>query len=270
MEILTNSHKCDTITEDAGSAAQSFEVTDIKQGVKNPNRANIFINGKFSFSLDITQLVDFKLKIGTRLTAERLAELRQASDFGKLYQRALEWVLTRPRSVKETKDYLLRTSAKKNLFLNNVSEPRSFLSTVPKSESQSRRRELFDESVVKMTTRERAYSEKDFLCIIQKLIDKGYLDDRKFAEYYVENRFVKKGISEKRLKMELLKKGISNQIIDEVLGDSQRDDESEIKKIIAKKRHKYDDDKLTQYLIRQGFDYELARTLVRDSSETDL
>ena len=33
-------------------------ITDIKQGLKNPNRANIFVNGKFSFSLDISQIVD--------------------------------------------------------------------------------------------------------------------------------------------------------------------------------------------------------------------
>jgi hypothetical protein len=43
-------------------------------------------------------------------------------------------------------------------------------------------------------------------------------------------------------------------------------------KIIAKKRSRYDDDKLTNYLLRQGFDYELVRTLIRqeqDSCGTD-
>ena len=96
--------------------------------------------------------------------------------------------------------------------------------------------------------------------IISRLVEKGYLDDQKFAEYYVENRFVKKGISQKRLKMELIKKGISNSNIEQVL--NKRNDEEEIKKIINKKRKKYDDDKLIQYLVRQGFDYQLARTLV--------
>ena len=61
--------------------------------------------------------------------------------------------------------------------------------------------------------------------------------------------------------MELMKKGKSNETIDEVLG--KRDDEEEIMKIIAKKRAKYDDDKLIAYLVRQGFPFELARSRVR-------
>ena len=77
--------------------------------------------------------------------------------------------------------------------------------------------------------------------IIEKLNSKNYLDDLKFAEWYVENRFVKKGISKKRLKMELMKKGVSNSIIEKVL--NARNDEDEIKKMIEKKRNKYDDDK---------------------------
>ncbi len=88
------------------------------------------------------------------------------------------------------------------------------------------------------------------------------MDDQKFAQYYVENRFVKKGISRKRLRMELVKKGISKEIIDEVLDN--RNDEEEILKIIAKKRAKYDDDKLIQYLCRQGFSYQLAQSLVHE------
>ena len=76
----------------------------------------------------------------------------------------------------------------------------------------------------------------------------------------MENRFVKKGISQKRLKTELIKKGISDKIVEKVL--SMRNDEEEILKMIAKKRDKYDDDKLIQYLCRQGFSFELVRNLV--------
>ena len=97
--------------------------------------------------------------------------------------------------------------------------------------------------------------------IISQLVFKGYVDDAKFAEYYVENRFVKKGISRKRLRMELVKKGIASSIIDEVLNG--RDDEEEIKKMILKKRAKYTQEKLIAYLCRQGFDYQLTKELVQ-------
>lgn len=221
MEILTNNHKRDTMPISAGSAADSFRVSDIKQAVKNPNRANIFLDGKYSFSLDISQLAEFKLKIGQTITAEQLAIYKHASDFGKLYQRTLEWALTRPRSIKETRDYLVR--------------------------------------------RANSASRSSINDIIEKLLKKGYLDDRKFAEYYIENRFIKKGISRKRLTLELTKKGIAKPLIDELLAQNLRTDEQEIQKIIAKKRAKYDDQKLIQYLIRQGFDYELSKNSVLET-----
>ena len=63
--------------------------------------------------------------------------------------------------------------------------------------------------------------------------------------------------------MELMKKGVSSEIIEEVLNSSERNDEEEILKIIAKKRAKYDDEKLTAYLCRQGFPYQLVNELVQ-------
>lgn len=198
---------------------ESFKITDLRQGVKNENRVNVFVNGKYSFSLDISQVVDFHLKKGTEISAEQLEEYKKASEFGKLYQRTLEWVLTRPRSVRETSDYLFKKTFEKKLDKNYIDR------------------------------------------IIEKLVEKKYLDDAKFAAYYVENRFVKKGISKKRLRMELIKKGVASSIVDEVLGG--RNDEEEIKKMILKKRSRYDDEKLTAYLCRQGFDYQLVKDLVR-------
>lgn len=194
-------------------------ITDLKQGVKNPDRVNVFVDAKFAFSLDVAQIVDFKLKVGRKISEEELADFKKASEFGKLYQRTLEWVLARPRSERETRDYLYKKVFEKKLDKNYIDN------------------------------------------IIEKLISKKYLDDKAFAEWWVENRFVKKGVSSKRLKMELMKKGIASDVINEVLGG--RDDETEIDKIITKKRVKYpDDEKLIAYLTRQGFSYELAREKV--------
>lgn len=243
MDILTNKHKCDIMGEDAsgdvgdfdggdsvgGSGADSgaaLKITGLKQGVKNPDRVNVFVNGKFSFSLDVSQVVDLKVKVGRVISPVELAEFKKASDFGKLYQRALEWVLARPRSRKEVYDYLYRKIYDKKLDKNYINE------------------------------------------IIDKLTEKKYVDDRRFAKYYVENRFVKRGISARRMQMELVKKGISKEVIEEVLADSPRNDEAEILKIIAKKRARYDDEKLVAYLCRQGFSFDLSRELVR-TYETD-
>lgn len=222
-----------------------MEITDLRQGIKNPNRVNVFVNSRFAFSLDVTQVVDLKLKIGRVLTEEELAECKRASEFGKTYQRALEWVLVRPRSVRELSDYLKRRERKQEL--------------------EERKREWQDVKEQKNRKKKDRTKYNFDDVIIERLINKGYVDDRKFAEYYVENRFVKKGISQKRLRIELMRKGVTKEIIDEVL--SGRDDEEEARKIIAKKRGKYDDEKLVAYLCRQGFTYDLAKRLVEKDED---
>lgn len=203
-----------------GEKNEELVITDLKQGVKNPNRVNVFVDGKFSFSLDIAQVVDLGVKVGIKLSAEKLDELKKASEFGKLYQRALEWALVRPRSEKEVRDYLYKKVFEKKLDKNYID------------------------------------------LIVSRLKEKKYLDDTVFAKYYVENRFVKKGISRRRLSLELMKKGVAKEIIAEVLDG--RNDEEEILKMIAKKRARYDDEKLISYLCRQGFSFELVQNLVRD------
>ena len=222
-----------------------MKITNIKQGVKNPNRVNVFVDDEYSFSLDVTQVVDFRIKVGLEIDDNQLIECKRASEFGKLYQRTLEWVLVRPRSVRETKDYLNRKLRQ------------SFSDTLPRARRHGAQS-------LKPLLVSRGLSSKDMSEfsdeIVSRLIDKGYLDDRRFAEFWVENRFVKKGVSRKRLSLELMKKGISREIIEEVL--DKRNDEEEILKIIAKKRAKYDDEKLISYLVRQGFSYQLAQSQV--------
>ena len=206
---------------------EKYNITELRQGVKNPNRVNVFVDGKYALSLDVAQVVDMGVKVGETVTADELAEMKKASEYGKLYQRTLEWALTRPHSIRETRDYLVR---KLKMSSSGASE---------------RVREKYSE-----------FSE----AIIQRLIERGYLDDRRFAEWYVENRFVKKGVSQRRLKMELIKKGIARDIIDDVIGG--RDDKEELRKMIDKKRAKYTEEKLIAYLVRQGFSYDLVRKLV--------
>ena len=96
-----------------------FVITNLKQGVKNPNRVNVFVNSKYALSLDVAQVVDLGVKVGLEISEDELEEFKKASEYGKLYQRTLEWVLVRPRSVRETRDYLskkLKTSSSDSLL----------------------------------------------------------------------------------------------------------------------------------------------------------
>ncbi|MBR3169560.1 regulatory protein RecX [Candidatus Saccharibacteria bacterium] len=204
-----------------------YKITNLKQGVKDSNRVNVYVNSEFAFSLDISQVVNLGVKVGLEISEDELVEFRRASEFGKLYQRALEWVLARPHSEKECRDYLRRKIFEKKLDKNHID------------------------------------------IIIDKLKTKKYLDDVRFAEWYIENRFAKKGVSVKRLKMELLKKGVSKDITEQVLENSDRNDRGELEKMILKKRSKYrEDEKLIAYLVRQGFSYDLVREVLQ-SFETE-
>lgn len=185
-------------------------------------------DGVYELSLDIAQYVDLGLKIGSDYSEEDVARLKQESEFGKIYSKSLEYCLMRPRSVKEMKEYFYRKIFRMNL----------------KSDHESS-----DTTIVER--------------ILNKLIEKGYVDDYKFACYWVENRRLKKGISRKRLILELRGKGVEDCIIERCLEGSLRSDIDELEKIIEKKKSLYaDQNKLIQYLIRQGFRCDDIKCLI--------
>ena len=83
-------------------------ITDLKVQVKNPNRASVFVDRKYSFSLTIEQLADSKLKSGQELSEADLKRLKKLSEDGKLKYKVLEWLMVRPHSERELRDYLFR------------------------------------------------------------------------------------------------------------------------------------------------------------------
>lgn len=83
-------------------------ITAIKQQVKNPERVSVFVDGKYSFSLSLDELLQQRLKQGQELDEPSLKKLQKLSTDGKLRMRALEWITSRPHSTKEFKDYLRR------------------------------------------------------------------------------------------------------------------------------------------------------------------
>ena len=206
-----------------------FIITDIKQAVKNQNRANIFINGKYRFSLDIFQLAQLNIKVGSKFSKAEIENLEQQSEFGKLYALALNYCLMRPHSKKEISDYLWKKTLKRILKNRKTGE-------------------FYEKKGVSKISVEQ---------VLNRLIEKKYIDDEKFAKFWVENRNQRKGSSIKKLKSELFSKGVSSDIIEQVLDESNRNDKEEIQKIISKKAKRYTDEKkLIAYLARQGFSFD--------------
>jgi regulatory protein len=93
-----------------------MKITAIKQQVKNLERVSIFVDGKYSFSLSLDELVVHKIKNNDELSEADVKRLKKISTDGKLKARALEWVLNRPHSVREFNDYLSRKKAEPDLI----------------------------------------------------------------------------------------------------------------------------------------------------------
>ena len=221
-----------TIFDDEVKPQRLYQITNIKQAVHDQNRVNIDVDGKYFCSLDISQVVDFHVKIGKKISAEEKMQLKKASDFGKFYTQALEYALIRPRSSYEIQDYLKKKTLSRKIRVKNRKT----------GEYQIKDKAGYDASLVPL--------------VFRRLKDRGYIDDERFAKLWVEGRSLKKGTSIKKLRLELQQKGIDSQIIDNVFSESNRNDMDELKKIIAKKRAKYaDEQKLVQYLQRAGFNY---------------
>lgn len=102
-----------------------MEITAIKQQVKNPERVSVFVDGKYEFSLTLDELVQQKLKNGDELNKADIKRLKKISVDGKLRIRAMEWLLNRPHSTREFRDYLYRKKAElelTELFIKEFSD----------------------------------------------------------------------------------------------------------------------------------------------------
>ncbi|MDR0591112.1 MAG: RecX family transcriptional regulator [Candidatus Nomurabacteria bacterium] len=214
-----------------------MKITAITAQLRDQNRVNISIDGKYAFSLDIAQVGELGVKVGVDIDEAQRSKLEEASQFGKLYARTLEYALSRPHSQREMCDYLRRKTLDKKYKPRGQSE----LKTKP------------------------GVSQAVADAVLKRLLERGYVDDVKFARFWVENRSLTRGASRRKLTVELIKKGISQDIINEALGDSGRDDAEELRKMISKKASKYDDEqKLMTYLARQGFSYDDIKAALKN------
>lgn len=216
-----------------------MKITSISAQAKNTDRVNVSVDGKYRFSLDISQVIDLGIKVGKEYSEEELAAFEDESQFGKLYARALEYCLMRPHSLREVRDYLWRKTRT--------------------TKYKSRSGDLKERPGVSQVIAER---------VLSRLVEKGYVDDEKFARWWIENRNLKKGTSRRKLAAELSAKGVDKSIVDAQLDESSRTDDDELQKIITKKQSRYEDpQKFMQYLARQGFSYDSIKAALASQED---
>lgn len=154
-----------------------------------------------------------------------------------------------------------------------------FLSYRPRSEKEIRDKLLMKKAPQDILER-----------VIASLKENNFLDDRKYARWFMENRlrFNPKGL--RIIKMELKQKGVDREIIDEAIKilESTRDENQEdpstslsektsvdfesAKKLVEKKLPRYKDlekqqiyQKLGAFLARRGFGWDIIKKSIDDA-----
>ncbi|GDX61694.1 hypothetical protein LBMAG33_0040 [Candidatus Levyibacteriota bacterium] len=138
----------------------------------------------------------------------------------------------------------------------------NFLSYRPRSEKEVRDHLFSKKSPTEFISR-----------IIQECKDKGFINDEKFVVWWIDQRNAFRPRGSRLIKLELREKGISTEIINNVLSliESSETQLATAKAIIQKRVYKMQNipfkelkEKLSQYLERKGFDYEIIRQAIDD------
>lgn len=200
-------------------------ITAIKPQKKRKNRFNIYLDGKFVFGLPAETLARANLSVGRELSSQEVDDLLFKNEIGKSLDRVYHFLSYRPRSEREIRDYL-------------------------------KKKEVGEKIVEKVMNK------------VKKL---GYVNDLEFVHWWVEQRSTFRPRGKRALVMELRQKGIAPEIIDQVLSESV-DEAVLAKKAVKKKMAIWQKlpfwerrRKLSNYLARRGFSWEVIKKIVDDS-----
>lgn len=217
-----------------------MRITSVEPQKKNQRRFNVFLDGIFAFGADEDLVVNYRLVPGKEIEPRVFEELVFEAEVGKLMERMYGLFSARMRSEKEVRDYLKNLSFKRKL----------------------KEKEEISELVIDL--------------LIERLKQKGMINDLEFAKAWVEGRRKSKQKGIRALKMELFQKGISREIVEEVLRltdvRSGQVSEEDLAKIALEKKMKSWKTlsglelkkKATEFLLRKGFDYSIAKVVVEN------
>lgn len=124
----------------------------------------------------------------------------------------------------------------------------------------------------------RKYDENSVDTAVEKLLDLGLVNDRRYAEILTRELFERKRYGKNRVRSELYRKGIASEIVNEVLEEYENENEPDnvqtIVDIIEKKYYnKLIDEKSRQKvvaaLVRLGYSFSDIRQAMREFSSDE-
>lgn len=200
-------------------------MTAVSPQQRNPERVNVYVDGSYAFSLEVSRALEAQLKAGSPLPAELVEQLLQRDWVAKAVEAGVRLLTFRPRSEVELRQRLARKG--------------------------------YEEPVVEQA--------------VQRLRELGYVDDEQFARFWVQNRDQFKPMGSRRLRSELLQKGLARDTAEQAIEARPQSDEEALAFSAARARlRSYAGDeypvfqrRLGGYLARQGFDYGTSARVIR-------
>lgn len=126
------------------------------------------------------------------------------------------------------------------------------------------------EREVRDRLRKRGYSSEAIEIAVEKVRGWNYLDDKSFAEFWVENRVRHRPRGARMLASELRQKGVDREVIDNVLEETELNEDAAALDLARKRLPRLSslepqtrERRLSQYLARRGYDWGTVRTAVR-------
>ncbi len=197
------------------------KITALRAGRGQGKRVNIFLDGKFAFSLEAEVAAKEGLQVEQVLSADQIEALARSDNFQRCLNAAVHYLSYRPRS-----------------------------------ESELRKR-----------LHQRGFDGDNVEAVITRLKEQELVDDMAFAQFWKDNRESFSPRSQWLTKLELRRKGVANDIIDQVV-DAIDDNDSAYRAALSKARSLPQSEyqsfrrRLGEYLKRRGFSYGVINNTV--------
>lgn len=209
-------------------------ITNLNTQKKNENRFNLEVDGKFACSLSTSTIALYNIYKGKVIEEKILDEIISKEVENRFFDRAVNVISASLKTKKQIKIYLSQLSFKK-------------------------KDKWFNESL---------NISPIILNVVERLEKYGFLNDRNYAQLFVESRIKNKPRGARVLIMELISKGIDSKLAKEIVSNLVVNDIDLIKRTFEKrfKNQKLDleNKKMIDFLRRKGFDWDDISKLGRE------
>ncbi len=208
-------------------------ITGITSQLKK-DKFNIFVDGKYLFSISKEDAVKEKLKVGLELDVSKYQRLKFLGIVSDLFVRSVNFLSFRPRSEKEVLDKLSEVLYKNDEISND------------------------EKGIAKKT-------------VIEKLKSLRFVNDEEFAKWFItarRNQGRPKGSFV--IKRELIQKGVSKDLVESLLSEPSEKKDSDLAFVAAEKKvksfrnleKKVFKERLIRYLLGLGYEWDVVSGVV--------